>query len=91
MYEKIKFSYHQAANLSMGILERDFGGCVSFLTKPARIREETLNLATTSAQLNSASVPHMLYKTCGNDRRKFRRKKTFRNSYLSPSVEMSVR
>ena len=33
----------------MGMMERDFDGWMSFLTKPARSREETQDLATCSA------------------------------------------
>ena len=36
-------------NNNLAILEWVFGGRMSFLTKPARIREETLDLATSSA------------------------------------------
>ena len=33
----------------MGMLEQVFGGRMSFLTKPAQIKEVTLDLATSSA------------------------------------------
>ena len=35
----------------MGMLEQVFGGRMSFLTKPARIRVEMLDLATSSAEV----------------------------------------